>query len=107
MHSTTNVVRKFEHGPLAYFLSAQKPQSYANDNHGEKISEEMLEAALRHFAVHGLGAARSARHKAEQAFFAGQQREYRWWLGICRILDQRMAMIVARKLEPGARTGCD
>ena len=105
MPSTSNVVRKFEHGPLSYMLAARKPCSFANDNEEETVSEAMLEAALRHFAAHGLGAARAARHAAEQAFFAGKRDDYRWWLGICRILDRRMAIMAARKLEP-QDTGC-
>lgn len=59
----------------------------------------MLHAALRHFARHGLGAAREARREAERAFFAGDRERYDWWLGICRTLDAR----IARSLEAGMR----
>lgn len=59
----------------------------------------MLHAALRHFARHGLRAAREARREAERAFFAGDRERYDWWLVICRTLDAR----IARSLEAGVR----
>ena len=64
----------------------------ANDNTDDTTSEVMLRGALRLFAQHGLGAAERARTAAEQAFFAGDRDSYRWWLGICRALDRRMAI---------------
>ena len=63
----------------------------ANDNYDEFASDSILRAALRHFAQHGLSAAENARDAAERAFFAGDRGNYRWWLGICRALDRRMA----------------
>ena len=56
----------------------------------------MLRAALRHFADHGLGAARAAREQAEQAFFAGDRQSYDWWLGVTRALDRRLALEAER-----------
>lgn len=53
--------------------------------------DQALHAALRHFAEDGLGAARSARSRAEDAFFAGDRQTYDWWLSITRILDRRLA----------------
>lgn len=64
----------------------------ANDNGGDRTSDAMLHAALRHFAEHGLAAAYRARKQAEAAFFAGDRQGYQWWLGICRTLDRRMAL---------------
>lgn len=63
----------------------------ANDNGRGTGEDAMLRAALRHFAAHGLGAAEAARARAERAFFAGDDGQYRHWLGICRMLDRRMA----------------
>lgn len=67
----------------------------ANDNHDADANpipdDRILRAALRHFAEHGLGAAREARAKAEAAFFAGDREAYDWWLGITRTLDRRLA----------------
>ena len=37
------------------------------------------------------GAAREARKQAERAFFSGDGQGYRWWLGVCRALDRRLA----------------
>lgn len=104
MQSNTRFVRKFEHGPLAYILAARKPSAFANDNGEASVSEAVLAASLRHFAQHGLSAARVAREKAEHAFFAGHSAQYRHWLGVCRALDKRMAMLAARELEPQTDT---
>ncbi|WEK47385.1 MAG: hypothetical protein P0Y56_03610 [Candidatus Andeanibacterium colombiense] len=59
----------------------------------------MLDAALRQFSQHGIGAAAHARHRAEKAFFAGDSETYRWWLGVCRTLDRRMANVVANRAD--------
>lgn len=67
----------------------------ANDNGGDRTSDALLHAALRHFAEHGLAAASRARKQAEAAFFAGDRHGYRWWLDICRTLDRTMAAEIA------------
>lgn len=76
----------------------------ANDNNEVSVAnlanDQMLRAALRHFAEHGLGAAREARAQAESAFFNGDRQAYDWWLGITRTLDRRLAAEAAR-LAPG------
>jgi len=81
--------------PVARALNPVAVTSAANDNghtnDANVPSDQMLRAALRHFAEHGLGAAREARTQAEQAFFAGDQNAYKWWLGITRTLDRRLA----------------
>ncbi|WP_298467300.1 hypothetical protein [uncultured Erythrobacter sp.] len=81
--------------PVSRALSALRIPEPANDN-GDAHSvmlpdDQMLRAALRHFAEHGLGAARAARGRAEAAFFAGDRQTYEWWLGITRTLDRRLA----------------
>jgi hypothetical protein len=78
-------------------LGAVAPLNAANDNIRGIGNDKLLRAALRHFATHGLGAAEAARARAETAFFAGDRAEYRWWLGICRMLDRRMADAVAAR----------
>ena len=35
----------------------------------------------------------------ENAFFAGDREQYRWWLSICRTLDRRMAEATAAQIE--------
>lgn len=62
-----------------------------NDNQASHSDDALLNAALRHFAEHGLAAAGHARRRAEAAWFAGDRDAYRWWLGICRTLDRRLA----------------
>lgn len=84
---------------LGHRLSAVPVGRAANDNARDFASDEMLRAALRHFARYGLGAAEHARETAQRAFFAGDSDTYRWWLGVCRALDRRMAITLR------ARTG--
>jgi hypothetical protein len=71
----------------------------ANDNGGERPTDAMLHAALRHFAEHGMAAAHRARRQAEAAFFAGDRKGYDWWLEICRALDGRMARELSARAE--------
>lgn len=86
--------------PVARVLSRRTPGRAANDNGdlaGTQANDNLIHAALRHFANHGMGAAREARKQAESAFFAGDRQGYDWWLGICRALDKR----IAGQLEDG------
>lgn len=74
----------------------------ANDNPGGQQPrgiepDRMLRDALKHFAVHGLGAARQARQMAERCFLAGELDSYRYWREICGKFDQRMAAALVRK----------
>lgn len=98
--------------PLARVLARRGADRAANDNGpAQRVEDLMLHAALRHFAAHGLGAAREARKQAEKAFFAGDRQSYDWWLGVCRTLDRRLAaqlvratakaQLVEKEPEPG------
>lgn len=92
--------------PVARALARRTPGRSANDNCDAgsiQANDNVIHAALRHFAVHGLGAARQARVQAEAAFFAGDRQGYDWWLGICRALDKR----IAGQLEAEAGSGTD
>jgi hypothetical protein len=89
-HPGSNCVRR-------WVGAASTRRVAANDNVRGDANDKMLRAALRHFAAHGLGAAEVARVNAENAFFAGDSGQYRWWLGICRMLDRRMADAVAAR----------
>jgi len=80
----------------ALFEGAHYKGDCDNGATGFAASDKMLRAALRHFAEHGLGAAREARARAEQAFFDGDRPAYDWWLGITRTLDRRLANETAR-----------
>ena len=91
-----------EHNPLiARVLDAPLRLRAANDNGQGVCSDQLLKAALRHFAQHGLSAADHARELAEEAFFAGDREQYGWWLSICRTLDRRMADAVAAHIRGG------
>lgn len=71
----------------------------ANDNGDMSTPDHVLRDALKHFAVHGLGAAQQARLEAERAWHEGRHEEYRHWLEICRRFDRRMARGLAARLE--------
>lgn len=88
--------------PLARILTPRRsPTHAANDNFANDGDDQLLHAALRHFAQHGLRAAHSARKEAERAFFAGERERYLWWLGICHTLDKRMANEMERDKPTG------
>ena len=72
MQFSSNAAPNLQRGPLARLIVPARPEAAANDNGEEPVSDAMLEASLRHFAAHGLGAARAARLQAEFAFFAGE-----------------------------------
>lgn len=81
---------------IARALTAGVPLRAANDNsHEGESGEELLHSALRHFAEHGMSAARLARENAEAAMRSGEENECRHWLGICRALDRRMGATAA------------
>ena len=89
--------RSTARSPIARALARKALGRAANDNGRPQESDDlMLHAALRHFAAHGLGAARAARKQAEAAFFAGDRQTYAWWLGVCRTLDRRLAAQLVR-----------
>ncbi|WP_128892934.1 hypothetical protein [Erythrobacter sp. HKB08] len=89
--------RKPERSVVARILRRPDLGPIANDNGDSVFSDRQLQATLRHFAKHGLGAAQAARDEAEKAFFAGDRESYDWWLGICRTLDRRVAEQVERR----------
>lgn len=88
--------------PVARVLARSEPRSPMNDNGESGTSDLMLHAALRHFAEHGLGAARAAREQAKSAFFTGDRASYDWWLEVCRTLDRRMARELGCETETAA-----
>lgn len=96
---------RFAAPPQARSVRLSRPQARAaitqagNDNNAAHSEDALLRAALRHFAEHGLSAASHARRRAEAAFFAGDRDAYRWWLGVCRTLDRRLA----RELASGTK----
>lgn len=81
--------------PIARALASRAMERVANDNgpltKGQALGDQVLRAALRHFAQHGLGAAKAACAEAEAAMLAGDKQAYDWWLGITRTLDRRLA----------------
>ena len=97
--------RSTAHSPIARALARKALGRAANDNGAacdvavESSFDTMMRAALKHFAQHGLGAAREARNQAEQAHFTGDTESYAWWLEVCRTLDRRVAEDLVRRLD--------
>ncbi len=69
----------------------------ANDSRHDHPAEATLDAALRHFARHGMAAAQQARARAQAARAEGDEQGFAWWLEICRALDRRMAREIDRQ----------
>lgn len=88
------------HSPVSDAVIAGVPPRAANDNlAGDALDgDHLLHAALRHFAEHGLSAARRAGDNARAAFAAGDDRTCRHWMAICRTLDRRLAIRTALSL---------
>ena len=83
--------------PIARGLIARSMERVGNDNgprtSGFGSNNDVLQAALRHFAEHGMSAARVARAQAQ----TDQDRQtYDWWLDITRTLDRRLAAELER-----------
>ncbi|MEM1052545.1 MAG: hypothetical protein AAGI28_10665 [Pseudomonadota bacterium] len=95
--NSAGVIPACSPNPKALASRAQKHVANDNVDFGElsKQNELVLRAALRHFATHGLGAAKVARAQAEKAFFQGDRETYDWWVGITRTLDRRLAASVS------------
>ncbi len=87
--------RTAAHSPVARALSHSPNRAATNDNGELFTNDEVLEGALRHFAVHGLNAASAAARHAEQALADGDSKQYAWWLEVCRNFDRGQA----RRLE--------
>jgi len=79
---------------IASKFCARVPLLAANDNRRAIDRGNLLRAALKHFAEHGLSAAERARENAERAFFAGDRQCYDHWMGVCDTLDRRMATAI-------------
>ena len=89
--------------PIARALIARSIERVSNDNGpaadaaSREQNDQVLRAALRHFAQHGLSAARIARAQAQAALTAKDRQTFDWWLNITRTLDRRMAAEIERQ----------
>lgn len=82
--------------PLARVLTMPCMDEPANDS-AILSRDGLLRRALLHFSEHGLAAAALARGQALAARRAGDAVGFHEWLGICRLLDRRMADQVKRR----------
>lgn len=76
---------------VARVLCASVPLESVNDNGWTLGGDGVAQASLRHFARHGLGAARAAHDAAAAALEAGNDDDFHLWLEICRTFDRRLA----------------
>ena len=94
-----------ESATIARALTVPRARDAANDNAHGLCRDDLLRAALRHFAEYGMAAAGRARDNAVQAHRTGDRDAYQHWLEVCRALDRRMAAaLTARKPRPRSRT---
>ena len=88
--------------PVARALAKKAVRRAANDNLGgageSGVESQVLGAALRHFAEHGLRAAEQAASQAEQAWHSGEFETSRWWTEVCFTLDRGMALALRQRL---------
>ncbi len=94
--------RKGATSPLVRALTRRDVGHVANDNGANDSDRLVLDAALRHFAQHGLGAAANARSLAEAAFFEGDRERYDWWHNVCQTLDRRVARNLSSRFDPAS-----
>lgn len=89
--ATSPVARILARGPIALAV---------NDNGDvQPLIDGMTEAALRHFAVHGLGSACAALLQAGAARAAGDTQGEASWVGICAMFDRQAAEAFKRALD--------
>jgi hypothetical protein len=69
---------------------------------GANDDDDLLEAALRLFAAHGLSAAQRALEAARIAQRMGEPAQARWWMAICEALGGGLARGFDRR-ESGRR----
>lgn len=77
----------------------------SNDDYHGISSDKLMQATLRHFAHHGLSAARRAKESAETAWLAKDFESCTFWLSICRALDRRMADALAARMQATRASG--
>ena len=89
--------------PVARALAKKAVGLCANDNPGGAggFADPVLNAALRHFAEHGLHAAAEAARLARIAFESGETETCRFWTRICETFDRRLARELAKELTEG------
>lgn len=83
--------RNREHSAIARVLSPTMRLTSANDNSGDIYADPATRGALALFATHGIGATLEACRKARSAAVAGNMRDCRYWLSVCRMFDARLA----------------
>lgn len=91
--------------PVARALARQARKIPANDD-ADVDHDQLLGAALRHFARHGLGAARAAQLEAEAALDRGDVHDAEGWLAIGRQFDRRLAPGLAQRIAGRQSADC-
>ena len=89
------ILRKHER--ICFGLPANDNQSALDDGAPDAAA---IADALRHFAAHGLSAARIAGEEALAAREIGDEDAYGWWISVCRVLDPRAAAGIENARAP-------
>jgi hypothetical protein len=76
--------------------------SPANENSAGSDGDRIVDAALRHFSIHGLSAIDAAGAEAEAAWRSGDRLAAVNWLAICRVFDRRRAELLETRLSEHA-----
>ena len=91
MSVTFAAARTPARSPVARALLRRAIPLAANDQPDEASDRDALHAALRHFALHGMGSAQAAFRAAENALSVGDTANFDRWHGVCQVLDRRLA----------------
>ena len=83
--------------PLARAFEKPAISNAANDDGDD--DNELLRAALEHFANHGLNAASAARDEAKRAFSTGDRSGAKAWANICSAFDRRLGAKLKREMR--------
>jgi hypothetical protein len=95
-------IRSADRSAAARVLQPVAVPAAANDDCSARASDNTLDAALRHFAVHGLGAAQAAFAAAEEAWQRGDRHASGNWLAVCGMFDKRLAGDLEKRLTQQA-----
>ena len=82
----------------AWSFRSNALRSPANDDCAGSDGDRIVDAALRHFSIHGLSAIDAAGAEAEAAWRRGDRLAAVNWLAICRVFDRRRADILETRL---------
>lgn len=91
--------------PVSRALTRRPVEQVANDDPLAVENAELLAAALREFAVHGIGAAERISQQARLALQSGDVASFVHYRDICHMLDRRLARTLDADLAAATGSG--